>query len=84
MKVSRAPTSARALGVLVRRRDHTSPDSIVVECLLTRAQEFLRMGRLDNIRPGMVWLLAISVPVAFLHTESRPVSWRPGITGAPG
>ena len=64
MKVSRGPTSSRALGVLVRRRDHTSPDSSVVECLLAHAQEFLRVGRLDNDRPGMVWLLAISVPTA--------------------
>ena len=32
------------------------------------------MGRLDNDRPGMVWLLAISVPAACHHTESRFVS----------
>jgi hypothetical protein len=32
------------------------------------------MRRLDNDRPGMVWLLAISVPAACRHTESRFVS----------
>jgi hypothetical protein len=74
MKVSRDPTSARALGVLVRRRDHTSPEIPVVECLLTRAEEFLGLGRRNNIRPGMVWLLAIRVPIAFRHTELRSVS----------
>jgi hypothetical protein len=60
--------------VLAGRRDHASPDSLVVESLPTREQELLRVGRLDNDRPGMVWLLAISVPVACGHTESRSVS----------
>jgi hypothetical protein len=64
MKVSRGPTNSRALGVPVRRHDHTSPDSRVVDCLPTHAQEFLGMGWLDNDRRGMVWHLAISVPIA--------------------
>jgi hypothetical protein len=42
--------------------------------LLTRAKEFLRLGQRNNDRPGMVWLLAISVPIAFRHAESRLVS----------
>jgi hypothetical protein len=42
--------------------------------LLTRAKEFLRSGRLNNVRPGMVWLLAIGVPIALRHAESRLVS----------
>ncbi len=32
------------------------------------------MGRLDNERPGMVWLLAIRIPAVCHHTESRFVS----------
>ena len=32
------------------------------------------MGRLDNDVPGMVWLQAISVPIAFRHAKSRFVS----------
>jgi hypothetical protein len=39
--------------------------------LQSRAEEFLRLGRRDNERPGMVWLLAISVPDAFHHAGSR-------------
>ena len=48
MKMSRVPTSTRALGALVRRRDHTSPESGVVERSLTRAEEFLRLGLGNN------------------------------------
>jgi hypothetical protein len=29
------------------------------------------MGRLDNDRPGMVWLLAIGVPVAVASSRAR-------------
>jgi hypothetical protein len=42
--------------------------------LLTLAKEFLRLGQGNNVRLGMVWLLAISVPIAFRHAESRLVS----------
>jgi len=48
MKMSRVPTSTRALGALVRRRDHASPGSLAVENLQTRAEEFLGSGLRNN------------------------------------
>lgn len=48
MKMSRGPTSTRAVGALVGKRDHTSPGFVVAECFLTDAEEFLRMGLCNN------------------------------------
>ena len=66
MKVSRVSNEPRALGVLVRRRDHASPGSLVVEQLLIRTQEFLRgegSTTIDQAWCGF-WQSAFPQPVA--------------------
>jgi hypothetical protein len=72
--MSRGASQDPALGLLVGGRDHTSPGPRIANDLSRQAEEFLRMGQPDNAGPGMVCNLAIRIPVAFQHAESRLVS----------
>jgi len=61
-------------GGIVGGRDLASAGARVVEALPTFAEQLFRPGPRHNVEPGMVWDLAIHVPIFFLHTESRHVS----------